>query len=106
MRSLTITFAKGVAKRRIQIERYHLHVLRSLQETKNAARYVLFNEQKHAGLKRADINSYSSLGFVKNLKELAKSAEMLIVFKKIQETNFLDSPQGWMIRQILNQQIG
>jgi|GEM_PF-1887775 hypothetical protein len=105
MRSLTITFAKGINKGRIQIERYHLHVLMSLRETKNALHYVLFNQQKHSGLNWAYVDSYSSLGAIKNLKELAKSAKMTVILSKIQEINFLDAPKGWMIRQVLNQQI-
>jgi REP element-mobilizing transposase RayT len=51
MRSLTVTFSKGINKGRIQLERYHLHVLRTLHETRNAIHYVLFNHQKHTGLK-------------------------------------------------------
>ena len=104
MRSLTITFSKGVDKGRIQLERYHLHVLKTLQETKNATHYVLFNEQKHSGLKRAYISDYSSLGWVRDLKSLAKSAKMTIILKKVQE-NFLDCAQGWMIKKVLNQHI-
>jgi REP element-mobilizing transposase RayT len=49
MRSLTITMAKGLKRGRIQLERYHLHVLKTLAETKNAINYVLFNEQHHSG---------------------------------------------------------
>jgi hypothetical protein len=45
------------------------------------------------------------LGAIKNLKELAKSAKMTVILSKIQEINFLDAPKGWMIRQVLNQQI-
>src|SRR5690554_5748078 len=62
------TFSKGVRRGRIQLERYHLHVLKTLRETKNAIHYVLFNHQKHTGLKRAYITPYSSLGFVTDLK--------------------------------------
>jgi REP element-mobilizing transposase RayT len=105
MRSLTITFAKGMARGRLQLERYHLHVLRSLRETRNAVHYVLFNEQKHQGLKKAYIDQYSSLGLVKELQTLARNAKMTIVFSKIQSMNFLDAPSGWMIKQALNQQI-
>ncbi|WPU66418.1 transposase [Peredibacter starrii] len=47
MRSLTITFAKGLNKGKVQIERYHLHVLKTIKETKHAVQYVLFNQQKH-----------------------------------------------------------
>lgn len=101
MRSLTITFAKGVAKGRIQLERYHLHVLKTKAETKNAIHYVLFNEQKHAGLKVARVDAYSSLGFVKDLKALAKRAGKTIVLGKKEEENFLDYPRGWMMRQYL-----
>ena len=105
MRSLTITFSKGVARGRIQVERYHLHVLKSLRETKNAVYYVLLNEQKHSGLKKAYVSDYSSLGAIRGLRELAQSASMTIIVRKIHEMNFLDAPEGWMLRQILNQRI-
>lgn len=47
MRSITITFAKGLQKGKVQIERYHLHVLKTLREVRNAVKYVMFNSQKH-----------------------------------------------------------
>jgi REP element-mobilizing transposase RayT len=103
MRSLTITFSKGVDKGRIQLERYHLHALRTLRETKNAVHYVLFNQQKHSGLKRAYMDEYSSLGLVQDLRALAKEVKMTIIFKKIQEIQSLDSAHGWMMKQVLNQ---
>lgn len=105
MRSLTITFAKGINQGRIQIERYHLHVLKSLRETKNALHYVLFNQQKHSGMKKAYVDSFSSLGTIKDLKILAKAAKMTVILSKIEYMTFLNAPQGWMIRQALNQQI-
>lgn len=61
MRSLTITFAKNLKKGRIQNERYHLHVLKSFREARNAIHYVLFNEQKHDSGICSAINGYSSL---------------------------------------------
>lgn len=61
MRSLTVTFAKGLKKGRIQVQRYHLHVLRTLMESKNAISYVLFNQQKHDKKKFSLIDEYSSL---------------------------------------------
>lgn len=61
MRSLTVTFAKGIKKGKIQLERYHLHVLKSVQETKNAIRYVLFNQQKHENRKQSSIDEYCSI---------------------------------------------
>jgi hypothetical protein len=105
MRSLTITFSKGLARGRIQLERYHLHVLKTLREVRNAVHYVLFNEQKHSGLKRAYVDSYSSLGLVKDLKALARNAGITVILRKMQQLNFLDEPRGWLIRQVLNQQL-
>jgi REP element-mobilizing transposase RayT len=61
MRSLTVTMAKGIAKGRVQLERYHLHVLRSIRETKNAVKYVLFNQQKHEKGTCSKVDEYSSL---------------------------------------------
>jgi REP element-mobilizing transposase RayT len=101
MRSLTITFAKGLARGRLQVERYHLHVLKSLRETRNAIHYVLFNEQKHRGMKKAYINDYSSLGLIQELQQLARNAKMTIVLSKFQRINFLDAPAGWIINKAL-----
>lgn len=61
MRSLTVTFAKGLNRGKVQLERYHLHVLRSMRETKNAVYYVLFNKQKHEKGTYSKIDEYSSL---------------------------------------------
>jgi REP element-mobilizing transposase RayT len=70
MRSLTVTFAKRLNKGKVQIERYHLHVLRTIRETKNAIQYVLFNEQKH-GSNRVD--EYSSLLSLTNAIDLVRN---------------------------------
>lgn len=73
MRSLTITFAKGLKKGRVQIERYHLHVLKSIRETRNAVMYVLFNQQKHDRGICSEISSYSSILSMDNcLKIISK----------------------------------
>lgn len=72
MRSLTITFAKGLKKGRIQMERYHLHVLRTFAETRNAIRYVLFNEQRHDTGIYSAINGYSSLLNVEGWHQLVR----------------------------------
>lgn len=61
MRSLTVTFAKGLKKGRVQLERYHLHVLRALRETRNAIHYVIFNQQKHEKKTSSRIDGYSSV---------------------------------------------
>ena len=104
MRSLTVTFSKGIGKGRVQLERYHLHVLRSLKETKNAVKYVIRSEQRHSRLKRAYVTSYSSLCFVRKLSDLAKEEGLVLVKGKIEEVNFLSHPLGWMLLQV-NQQI-
>ena len=72
MRSLTVTMAKGLRKGRIQKERYHLHVLKSLREAKNAIRYVLFNQQKHEKGTYSKIDEYSSLLSLKTGLKLAQ----------------------------------
>lgn len=59
MRSLTVTLVRGIDRGKVQIQRYHQHVLRSFRERRNAIRYVCFNNEKHTG-KRV-IDSYSSV---------------------------------------------
>jgi len=61
MRSLTVTFAKGLQKGKVQKERYHLHVLKSLREARNAVLYVVYNDKKHTG--STMVTEYSSLQF-------------------------------------------
>ena len=97
MRSLTVTIAKGLGKGRVQLERYHLHILRSIRETRNAVHYVLFNEQIHSGLKKAYVDGYSSLGLVRDLKKLAKEKRVTVILRRISEVSFLDSPRGWIL---------
>lgn len=66
MRSLTVTLVSGINKGRVQLQRYHLHVLRSLREVKNAVKYVCFNNEKHAG--KRNIDPYSSVCLIFKLK--------------------------------------
>lgn len=61
MRSLTITFARGMKMGKVQVQRYHLHVLRTIQETRNAINYVLFNQQRHEKGTCSTVNEYSSV---------------------------------------------
>lgn len=79
MRSLTITLAKALNKGRIQIQRYHLHTLRSPREAKNAIHYVLFNERKHTG--KMTIDSYSTAGLLGSAKEIAQKFHMVVIEK-------------------------
>ena len=73
MRSLTVTFAKGLKKGRVQVERYHLHVLKSIKETRNAVLYVLFNKQKHEKGTYLKIDEYSSIMLLSNAIELIRT---------------------------------
>lgn len=76
MRSLTVTFAKGLRKGRVQLERYHLHVLKTLRETKHAVNYVLFNQQKHGKGTYGVIDEYSSvLSAYKGLQRIREFAQ-------------------------------
>ena len=49
MRSITNTMVKRIGKGSIQLERYHLHVLKTPREVRNALDYVLNNDIKHTG---------------------------------------------------------
>lgn len=61
MRSITNTMVKRIGKGSIQIDRYHLHVLKSPKETYHALKYVINNEEKHTGKKNHKFtNTYSS----------------------------------------------
>lgn len=61
MRSLTVTFVKRLKRGKIQLSRYHLHVLKTIQESKNAINYVLFNQQSHEVQRFSKIDGYCSL---------------------------------------------
>lgn len=76
MRSLTVTFAKGLKQGRVQLERYHLQVLKSIRQTKHALHYVLFNKQKHERGTCSTVDEYCSVW------TLANSVEILKVFAK------------------------
>lgn len=101
MRSLTITFAKGLKKGKVQLERYHLHVLKSVAEARNAIYYVLFNQQKHDQSKVSTIDEYSSVLLLKNALELirsfTKSKNVTLIIKKISDFK-MDSEQSYLLR--------
>jgi REP element-mobilizing transposase RayT len=86
MRSLTITIAKGLGLGRIQLERYHLHVLKTVRETTHAIRYVLFNQQKHEKGRYSKINEYSSLLSMENalvlIKNFAQTRRLSLILEK------------------------
>jgi putative transposase len=66
VQGLTIRLAKGINKlsqRRGKVfnDRYHVHILKSLAEVRNAVHYVLYNRQKHVpGTRREYIDPFSS----------------------------------------------
>lgn len=103
MRSLTVTMAKGIKRGRVQIERYHLHVLRTLRETKNAISYVLFNEQKHGG---REVDEYSSLLILKDALKLisayVKRAKITVKIRKKQDGSYLSRGESWLVRKALS----
>jgi REP element-mobilizing transposase RayT len=73
MRSLCVTFAMGLDKGRVQVERYHLHVLKGIREARNAIHYVLFNKQKHERSTSSKIDEYTSLlGMERGLELIRK----------------------------------
>lgn len=101
MRSLTITFAKGLNQGKVQIERYHLHVLKTLQETKNAVQYVLFNKQKHEKGTYSYIDEYTSLwGMNEFIKAFAKKHKMTLKMGTL-EKHPLDPAKSYFLVQAL-----
>jgi len=60
MRSVTNTIVKRIGKGSIQLERYHLHVLKDPTETRNALNYVMNNDVKHTGKENKFKGNYSS----------------------------------------------
>lgn len=105
MRSLTITFAKGLKQGKVQIERYHLHVLKSFRETRNAVHYVLFNKQKHEKGICSTIDEYSSILLLKNavelIKKFAMAKKMVLKIEKRDEFE-LESPYSHYLKVVLD----
>lgn len=106
MRSLTITFAKGMKEGRIQVERYHLHVLKGLKETKNAVMYVLFNQQKHEKGIYSKVDGYSSLLSMKNaFKLISRFSSNRQCTIKIINSEFWkgDNPSGYVLKRTIDE---
>lgn len=107
MRSLTITFAKNYDRGRIQVERYHLHVLRTVRETRNAIHYVLFNQQKHEKGRYSTVGDYSSvLCFKDGMALVRKFAMRSRMVLKIEKKVWIpDDPGSWLatkgVRELL-----
>lgn len=105
MRSLTITFAKGLKQGRVQVERYHLHVLKTIRETKNAVKYVLFNKQKHEKGRYSKIDEYCSLLSVKNWQILARQfAKESLMILRIERTGWsADDIKSYLLKRSLSE---
>ena len=105
MRSLTVTFAKGLHKGKVQLERYHLHVLKNIRETRNAIRYVLFNQQKHEKGTYSKIDGYSSLLNLRNslelIQEYAKTKKITLKIERAQHWE-MDKERSYLLKQGLN----
>lgn len=103
MRSLTVTFAKGLKKGRVQLERYHLHVLRTLRETKNALHYVLFNKQKHEKGTCTSIDEYTSLLALNDaLKWIRSFAVKRGILINVERCDWeLDEGRSWLSKKAL-----
>jgi REP element-mobilizing transposase RayT len=105
MRSLTVTFGKGIRKGRIQIERYHLHVLKTLREAKNALRYVLLNEQKHSKGQTLKVDSYSTLtnlGY-EFIKEWMRKEKLGLIWNPEEQVSSLEMKSSWLLLEAHNQ---
>jgi REP element-mobilizing transposase RayT len=100
MRSLTVTFAKGLKKGRIQLGRYHLHVLRAVSEARNAVRYVLLNEQKHTRSRTLRVDGYSSLGSLGHefIRRFIRKEKLSLIWKpEGQKIN--PAPSSWLLKK-------
>ena len=103
MRSLTITFAKGLKIGKVQLERYHLHVLKTRREAVNARNYVLFNKQKHEkGIcGTSTIDGYCSIWELKNaealIREMARKLKMRLLIKERIRWG-LDEPKTYFLK--------
>lgn len=99
MRALTVTFAKGMNKGRVQVERYHLHVLRNPREVRHAVNYVLFNRQKHEKGTYSVIDGYSSVFGKYELIQAYALAEKLTLKLGRGEIWEGPEPQSWLLSE-------
>lgn len=104
MRSLTISLAKGLKMGRIQIERYHLHVLKTLAETRHAIHYVLFNQQNHERGTYSVIDNYSTLlclpQALKLIRKFASQKRMTLKVDRLGGWS-MDRPESFLFKRAL-----
>ncbi len=101
MRSITVTIAKGMKMGKVQLERYHLHVLRTKRETKNAVLYVLFNRQKHEKGTYSRIDGYTSIlhhkDGLKLVRDYVKRKKITLKIERIENEFILDPAKSWFL---------
>jgi len=94
-------------KGEVQVERYHLHVLKSIKEAKHAIQYVLFNEQKHAKTQFSSVNGYSSVVYLKEALKLisnfARKNKMRLKVEKTWEEFDLQTASSYFLSKGLQQ---
>jgi ubiquinone biosynthesis protein Coq4 len=73
---------------KVQVERYHLHVLKTKREVKHAVHYVAFNQQKHEKGTYTVIDEFTSA--ISDLKMVQEYAKRMKITMKIQGSTFLD----------------
>lgn len=114
IQSLTISLSKRVNHRLKRIgavfkDRYHVHVLRTPSETRNALGYVLTNDYKHRGAKgRVDLDLYSSALLVADetwKKLLGRNWMRIVGFPPFHHDDsrtlqaIVQEPKTWLLRQ-------
>ena len=102
MRSLTVTLARGIGMGQVQLQRYHLHVLRTLRETRNALHYVLFNEQRHTGVREITMTGFSSLHYHKEIKSIARQWGMKLHWVEL-KPRVEDTSGGMILQRVLRE---
>lgn len=105
MRSITVTMARGIDQGKVQLQRYHLHVLRTVRETKNAIIYVLFNEQKHSGSKIVKMDGFSSLVLMKEIKTIVRNKGFSLIWQKPPEVSFMNRASSYLFKSAETQLI-
>lgn len=98
MMSFRISFSKKLGKGSLKLERYHLHVLKTVRENKNAFRYVVFNDVHHSKRKTMRADLFSSVHLL-DKKALAREFKISIIDAKIDQPIELDQPTSWLAKQ-------
>ena len=106
MKSFGSRFAKAVLRASGQkgaafAGRYHLHILKSPREAKNALKYVLLNQAKHLGVVE-HIDSFSSGYFFKEWHKLVKVRSWItaqLSESRRRDFSHLSPAKSWLLRE-------